>query len=189
MKCCWCHPSPAAQSSSVILSAVFRPAKRDESKRRTCAFFATLSWPGPRLRSVSNPYPTSRAHRLITGSQNTIHYVAVVIGLARTRSVPNAFDEMTHFRLVAICKRFLGQRPRPAKIDFSFLDDVTRGPGCESGNRSAPSDVGKDGAFRTVDLVSKIKPPFVVHDSSQWAIPPLANLRSNSALSSQLICL
>src|SRR6476659_8236094 len=79
------------------------------------------------LCPVSHSDPTTGAHRLITGSQNTVHYVAVFIGLARTRSVTNAFNEMTHFRLIAICKRFLGQWPGPAKIYFSFLYYVARG--------------------------------------------------------------
>jgi hypothetical protein len=36
------HPSQTTFPTAVILRAVFRPAKRDESKRRTYAFLATL---------------------------------------------------------------------------------------------------------------------------------------------------
>ena len=64
---------------------------------------------------------------------------------------------MAHFGLITVGEGLLREGTGPAEIDVGLLDYVPGGFGGKGRDGRTAGDVGEDGAFGTVDFVSKIE--------------------------------
>src|SRR5829696_4918368 len=72
-------------------------------------------------------------------------------------SILNAFDKVAHLGLVTVRKRLFGKWPGPAEADIRLLDHIAGGLRRERCDGRGSRDIGKDRAFRSMNLITEIQ--------------------------------
>src|SRR5262245_23153148 len=112
----------------------------------------------PKLRSsIPHPHPLIAPHRFITGVENAIDRIPILVGFARHASFAHTLDEVPHLALIAVSERFFGQGARPAEIDIRLLHNISGGLGGEACDRGRTRHIGEDRTFRPMDFVAKVE--------------------------------